>query len=101
MAAICCVLFFAVYYPTDGQGLSSLSSDEEFARAVRLGKLDDSEKTLKLELDKCNYETVFKPVNGNVTLMLDHHSVTECFVRLTYADRLNSATVRLRAIDDL
>lgn len=74
---------------------------EEFEKGFHIGELSDYDKKLKLELDKCKYETVFRPANGVVTLILDHHSVTECFVRLTYADRLNSATVRQRAIDDL
>ncbi|MGN0028936.1 MAG: hypothetical protein ACI35Q_04295 [Marinilabiliaceae bacterium] len=74
---------------------------EKFARDIHIGGLSDYDKKLKLELDKCTYETVFRPANGTVTLKLDHHSVTKCFVRLTYADRQNSASVRQRAIDDL
>lgn len=74
---------------------------EKFERGIHIGELSDYDKMLKLKLDKCNYETIFRPANGTVTLILDHHSVTECFVRLTYADRQNSASVRKRAIDDL
>lgn len=74
---------------------------EKFEKGIHIGELSDYDKMLKLKLDKCSYETVFQPANGTVTLMLDHHSVTECFVRLIYADRQNTASVRQRAIDDL
>lgn len=74
---------------------------EKFERGIHIGELSDYDKMLKLKLEECNYGTVFQPANGTVTLMLDHNSVTECFVRLTYADRQNSASVRQRAIDDL
>lgn len=74
---------------------------EEFVKTFPIGKIDDREKMYKLKFDRCNYETLFKPDRGSVTLKIDHNSTLDCFVRLTYADRQNSASVRQRAIDDL
>lgn len=74
---------------------------EEFERTLPIGKIDDREKMYKLKFDRCNYETLFKSDRGSVSLKIDHNSTLECFVRLIYADRQNSASVRQRAIDDL
>lgn len=74
---------------------------EKFANKIIFGKLDDNEKMLKLQLDKCNFETVFKPANGIVILKMNHQSVSHCFISLTYSDRQNSASVRKQAIEDL
>ncbi|MBR4850745.1 MAG: hypothetical protein IKU97_01645 [Tidjanibacter sp.] len=61
---------------------------------------DDNSKFHELKFDRCKYITTFKTPKGTITLRMDHKDY-DCFVRLTYADKINSALVLNTAMSDL
>ena len=61
---------------------------------------EDFYKMHAVEFDGCKYITTFKTPKGNITLRIDHEDY-DCFVRLTYADKINSALVLNTAMSDL
>lgn len=61
---------------------------------------DDNSKILQVELDNCKYITTFNAPKGRITLRIDHDDY-DCYVRLTYADKVNSAAVLSTAMSDL
>jgi hypothetical protein len=49
---------------------------------------------------ECNYKTIFETTNGKITLSLDHID-SDCFVALSYLDKINGKIIKAKAIDDL
>jgi len=62
---------------------------------------DDGSKMTNVQLGRCKYITVFETPKGEIDLSIDHSNVTECFVRLSYFDKVNGDVVRSQAMDDL
>lgn len=62
---------------------------------------DNSDKLYRLKMDRCTYETEFETPKGDIKLSLSHQSVTSCFVKLQYWDRINTNTIKAQAMDDL
>lgn len=62
---------------------------------------DDGSKMTNVQLGKCKYITVFETPKGEIDLSIDHSNITECFVRLSYFDKINGDVVRSQAMEDL
>lgn len=62
---------------------------------------DDRSKMYEVQFDRCKYYSIWETDKGEIQLTIDHNSVTSCFVKLAYFDKINSATVKKQAIDDL
>lgn len=62
---------------------------------------DDGSKMTNVQLGRCKYVTVFETPKGEIDLSFDHANVTECFVRLSYFDKINGDAVKAQAMDDL
>ena len=62
--------------------------------------LDNWMKLSRLKDDECTWYTTFSTTNGDIKLSLEHRKYN-CFVQLSYFDRLNSNAVRQQAINDL
>ena len=62
---------------------------------------DDNSRMFKVKFDNCKYYTNYETNNGSIQLSIDHDGVTNCFVRLSYFDNINSELIRAEAIDDL
>ena len=62
---------------------------------------DDNDKMYQVKFDKCKYYTIYKIENGTIQLSIEHESVTKCFIKLAYFDKVNSETVKKQALDDL
>lgn len=62
---------------------------------------DDGDKMYEVKFDRCKYYSIWVTDKGEIQLSIDHKSVTSCFVKLAYFDKVNSATVKKQAIDDL
>ena len=61
---------------------------------------DESLKFIYVSSGKCNYTTVFETPNGKITLYLDHIE-SDCYVALSYLDKINGNIIKAKAIDDL
>lgn len=61
---------------------------------------DNSIKLLKLQMDKCTYVTVFETPKGDISLSLEHQSMS-CFVKLQYWDKINTDVIKAKAMEDL
>lgn len=61
----------------------------------------DNSKLTMLQLDQCNFVTVFETDKGTIKLMLAHQSIASCYVLLGYFDGINSALSASAAYDDL
>jgi len=62
---------------------------------------DDEDKMYRVKFDNCKYYSIWETDKGGIQLSIDHNSVTSCFVKLGYFDKINSAKIRAKAIDDL
>jgi hypothetical protein len=62
---------------------------------------DDSKKIYDVKFDRCKYYTIWQTDKGEIQLSIDHISVSSCFVKLLYFDKINSAIINAKAIDDL
>lgn len=62
---------------------------------------DDNTKMHEVKFDRCKYFSIWVTDKGEIQLSIDHNSVTSCFVKLVYFDKINSATIKKQAIDDL
>ncbi len=71
---------------------------EEFKN--RFGIENDEFKYLYVSSGECNYKTVFETTNGKITLSLDHIE-SDCYVALSYLDKINGEIMTAKAIDDL
>lgn len=61
----------------------------------------NTDKLYRLKMDMCSYVTTYETSKGDIQLSLDHQSVSSCFVKLQYWDRINTDAVNAKAIDDL
>jgi len=62
---------------------------------------DDASKLTKVQLGACKYYTTYETDKGTIQLTIEHDSVTRCFVKLAYFDKLNGETIKKQALDDL
>lgn len=62
---------------------------------------DDSYKLANVRLGRCKFMTVFETPKGQIILSIDHTNEMDCFVKLSYFDKINGDVVRSQAIDDL
>jgi hypothetical protein len=62
---------------------------------------DDSKKIYDVQFDRCKYYSIWQTDKGEIQLSIDHDSVRSCFVKLLYFDKINSAIINAKAIDDL
>lgn len=62
---------------------------------------DNSEKLHRLKMDECSYSTIFEIPKGFIQLSLEHQSMSSCFVKLQYWDRINTNAITAKAMDDL
>lgn len=62
---------------------------------------DDNSKMHEVKFDRCKYFSTWETDKGDMQLSIDHNSVSSCFVKLAYFDKINSATIKKQAIDDL
>lgn len=62
---------------------------------------DDNSKMYEVKFDRCKYYSTWVTDKGDIQLSIDHNSVSSCFVKLVYFDKINSATIKKKAIDDL
>lgn len=62
---------------------------------------DDDDKMYKVKFDNCKYFSIWQTDKGEIQLSIDHTGVTRCFVKLAYFDKINSATIKKQALDDL
>jgi hypothetical protein len=62
---------------------------------------DDQTKMYEVEFDRCKYYSIWKTDKGEIQLSIGHNRVTSCFVTLAYFDKINSATIKKQALDDL
>lgn len=62
---------------------------------------DDESKMYEVKFDRCKYYSIWETDKGEIRLSIDHNSVTSCFVKLAYFDKINSEAVKKQALDDL
>ena len=62
---------------------------------------DDQTKMFDVKFDRCKYYSIWETDKGKIQLSIDHTSVTRCFVKLAYFDKINSSAVKKTALDDL
>lgn len=60
----------------------------------------DGSKMIYVRNSECKYQTIYEVQKGTIKLSIENDS-RKCFVKLAYFDRLNSASVRKQALDDL
>ena len=59
-----------------------------------------SMKMFYIGTDQCNYVTSFETPSGTIKLKIDH-SGYDCFVSMSYFDKINGEIMKAKAIDDL
>lgn len=62
---------------------------------------DDYSKMHEVQFDRCKYYSIWETDKGEIQLSIDHSNVTNCFVKLAYFDKINSAAIKKTALDDL
>ncbi len=62
---------------------------------------DDEARMYKVKFDNCKYSSVWQTDKGEIQLSIDHNSITSCFVKLAYFDKINSDKIKAKAKDDL
>lgn len=68
---------------------------------TRIEPRDDRSKMYEVQFDRCKYYSVWTTDKGEIQLSIDHNSVTSCFVKLAYFDKINGETIKKQALDDL
>jgi len=63
--------------------------------------LDDNSKMHEVKMDNCKYYSIWQTDKGEIQLSIEHTSVTSCFVKLAYFDKINSEKIKAKAKDDL
>jgi len=61
----------------------------------------DAYKMYEVRQDRYKYYSIWETDKGEIQLSIDHKSSISCFVKLAYFDKINSATVKKQALDDL
>ena len=62
---------------------------------------DDSERLFELQMDRCEYKTVFDTEKGKIALTICNERFSSCYVLLGYVDGINGAIMNDAAMDDL
>ena len=62
---------------------------------------DDERKMYEVKFDRCKYYSIWQTDKGKIQLSIDHSSVTSCFVKLAYFDKINSSIIKAKAKGDL
>ena len=62
---------------------------------------DDKSRMYQVCMDRCKYYSIWQTDKGEIQLSIDHNSVTSCFVKLAYFDKINSDKIKAKAKDDL
>lgn len=62
---------------------------------------DDNSKIYKVKFDSCKYRSIWQTDKGEIQLSIDHNSVTSCYVKLLYFDKINGDKIKAKAKDDL
>ena len=62
---------------------------------------DDEDRMYKVKFDNCKYSSIWQTDKGEIQLSIDHNSVTSCFVKLAYFDKINGDKIKAKAKDDL
>jgi hypothetical protein len=62
---------------------------------------DDGSRMFEVKIDRCKYYSTWETEKGQIQLSIDHNGATICFVKLAYFDKINSATIKQQALDDL
>ena len=68
---------------------------------TRIEPRDDHSKMYEVQFDRCKYYSAWTTGKGEIQLSIDHNSVTSCFVKLAYFDKINGDTIKKQALDDL
>jgi hypothetical protein len=76
-------------------------TDEQEKFDSEYGPVDDNNRIHQVKFDKCKYISFWQTTNGIIQLSIDHISVTSCFVKLGYFDKINGDIIKAKAIDDL
>jgi hypothetical protein len=62
---------------------------------------DDGDKMYKVKFDNCKYFSVWKTDKGDIQLSIEHKNVIQCYVVLTYLDKINGDIIKTKAKRDL
>ena len=62
---------------------------------------DDQDRMYKVKFDNCKYHSIWQLDKGKIQLSIDHNSMSSCFIKLTYFDKINGAIINAKAKDDL
>jgi len=75
--------------------------EEKFNTRSSSEPRDDQSKMYEVKFDRCRYSSIFELEAGTIELSIDHESVSKCFVKLIYSDKINSSIIKAKAKDDL
>lgn len=62
---------------------------------------DDNSRMHEVRMDRCKYITTYETPKGKIQLYINHNSVMNCFVLLSYIDKINGDVIRAKAMEDL
>jgi len=62
---------------------------------------DDGSKMTQVQLGACEYYATFETKKGTIQLSIEHESISRCFIKLIYFDKINSETIKKEALKDL
>lgn len=62
---------------------------------------DDKSRMHDVGMDRCKYYSIWETDKGEIQLSIEHDGFSRNFVRLGYFDKINSAKIKAKAIDDL
>ncbi len=62
---------------------------------------DDSTRMHKVGMDECKYISTWETNKGKIQLSIEHKSFINCFIKLSYLDKINSDIIKSKAKDDL
>jgi hypothetical protein len=62
---------------------------------------DDNSKMFEVQFDRCKYYSIYETEKGTIQLSIEHQSVTSCFIKLAYFDKINGSIIKVKAINDL
>ncbi len=62
---------------------------------------NDNSRMHEVKMDRCKYISVWTTDKGQIELTISHGDYLDCFVMLSYWDKINTEKVGASAIDDL
>lgn len=62
---------------------------------------DDNSRMHEVKMDRCKYVTTFETPKGNIQLYFGHDNLLNCYVMLSYFDKINGDVIRAKAMEDL